>query len=72
MVTPSGIFSQRYLRWATEVIGIYRIMLAADYSYAIAEGGAARRFIEETDLSEQDRSKIAFGNWERLCAQIRR
>jgi predicted TIM-barrel fold metal-dependent hydrolase len=72
MVTPSGIFSQLYLRWAIEVIGIDRIMFAADYPYAIADGGAARRFIEETDLSEQDRSKIAFGNWERLCAQIRR
>jgi predicted TIM-barrel fold metal-dependent hydrolase len=72
MVTPSGIFSQRYLRWATEVIGVDRIMFAADYPYAIAEDGAARRFIEEASLSEQDRSKIASGNWERLCDQIRR
>lgn len=72
MVTPSGIFSQRYLRWATEVIGIDRIMFAADYPYAVAESGAAKRFLEEADLGDEECLEIASGNWERLCSQIRR
>jgi predicted TIM-barrel fold metal-dependent hydrolase len=72
MVTPSGIFSQRYLRWAIEVIGIDRIMFAVDYPYLATPAGAARKFIDDTDLSDDDRAKIASGNWERLCAQIRR
>lgn len=72
IMTPSGIFSQRYLRWAIEVIGIDRIMFAADYPYASAPRGAARKFITDADLSEVDRTKIAGGNWESLCRKIRR
>ncbi len=37
-VTPGGVFSQRYLRWATD----------------------------------NDRTRIASGNWDGLCAGIRR
>jgi len=32
----------------------------------------SRRFLEEADISEADRDKIASGNWEKLCAGIRR
>jgi uncharacterized protein len=31
--TPSGILSQRYLRWAMEVIGVQRILFATDYPF---------------------------------------
>lgn len=71
-LTPGGVFSQRYLRWALEVVGIDRIMFAADYPYAPTDGGAARRFVEEADLSDADREKVAWGNWDRLTADIRR
>lgn len=71
-VTPAGIFSQRYLRWATEVVGIDRIMFAVDYPFHLGAGGAARRFLEEAALSEADRARVAHGNWERLCSKIRR
>ena len=67
-VTPSGIFSQRYLRWATEVVGIERILFATDYPYQFAGNGGARRFLTDAPLSDADREKIAHGNWERLCA----
>lgn len=72
LVTPSGIFSQRYLRWAVEVIGVDRIMFSTDYPYRIAPAGGARRFLQEADLTEPERDKIASGNWNRLCAGIRR
>lgn len=69
-VTPGGVFSTRYLRWALEVVGADRIMFAADYPFVPAGGGAARRFLEELD--DGDRAKIASGNWDRLCEGIRR
>jgi predicted TIM-barrel fold metal-dependent hydrolase len=69
-VTPGGVFSTRYLRWALEVLGADRIMFAADYPFVPTDGGVARRFLEELD--DGDRDKIASGNWDRLCAEIRR
>jgi len=71
-VTPSGIYSQRYLRWAIEVLGVDRIMFSADYPYAGMEPDAARRFLHESGLSESEQEQIASGNWNRLCAGIRR
>ncbi|QIS12489.1 amidohydrolase family protein [Nocardia arthritidis] len=71
-VTPGGILTQRYLRWAIDVVGIDRIMFASDYPYGYAGGSACRRFLAEADLSDTDREKIASANWERLRADIRR
>jgi predicted TIM-barrel fold metal-dependent hydrolase len=69
-VTPSGMFSQRYLRWATEVVRVERILFSTDYPFLLAAQGGARRFLEETDLSDPDREKIASDNWGRLVAVI--
>lgn len=66
-VTPSGIFSQRYLRWAIEVLGVERVLFSTDYPYHLADDGGARRFLTEAPVSDEDREKIAHGNWERLC-----
>ena len=68
-VTPSGIFSQRYLRWAIEVAGVDRILFSTDYPYVYEGGGWARAFLDQAALSEEDRNKIAHGNWERLVGQ---
>ena len=67
-VTPGGILSQRYLRWATEVIGVDRILFATDYPYVYQGKSAARAFLQRAELSEEERYKIAHGNWDRLCA----
>ncbi len=72
LVTPSGMFSHRYLRWAIEVIGVDRILFSTYYPFEFAPQGGARRFLEEADLTETDREKIASGNWNRLCAGVRR
>ncbi len=72
LVTPGGVFSQRYLRWAIEVMGVDRILFATDYPYRFVPDGGARRFLEDADLSDAERAKIASGNWDRICAAIRR
>jgi predicted TIM-barrel fold metal-dependent hydrolase len=71
-VTASGVWSQRYLRWAIEVLGIERIMFSTDYPYRFTQGGGARRFLEEANLGLADTAAIAHGNWERLVGGIRR
>ncbi len=71
-LTPGGVFSQRYLRWALEVVGAERIMFAADYPFVPAGDGAARRFLTDADVTEDQRDAIASGNWERLRAGIKR
>ena len=71
-VTPSGIFSQRYLRWALEVIGAERIMFSTDYPFALVPDNAAPQFLTNADLDDADRNRIASGNWDQLCASIRR
>ncbi len=68
-VTPSGIFSPRYLRWAIEVVGIDRILFSTDYPYVYQSDGWARDFLETAELSDADRNAIAHGNWERLVAR---
>jgi uncharacterized protein len=71
-LTPGGVFSQRYLQWALEVVGSERIMFAADYPFVPTDGGAARHFLEAADISDAEREAIASGNWERLTAGVRR
>jgi hypothetical protein len=71
-LAPSGVLSQRYLRWATEVVGIDRILFSTDYPFVIAPDGGARAFLEQAPLSDEDRLKISSGNWDRLCASIQR
>jgi predicted TIM-barrel fold metal-dependent hydrolase len=65
--TGSGINSERYLRWALEVVGADRVMFSSDYPFVwTGEEGGSRRFLQEAVLSEEDREKIAHGNWEGL------
>ncbi|MFJ4651344.1 amidohydrolase family protein [Nocardia sp. NPDC088792] len=71
-VTPSGMFTQRYLRWAIEVLGIDRIMFSADYPFVPVPENGCRNFLEQADLTDAEREQIGSGNWERLCANIRR
>ena len=68
-VTGSGLLSQRYLRWAMEVIGADRIMTAVDYPYVDNSGGAALRFLMEAPITDEQREGIASENWDRLLAR---
>lgn len=72
LVTPGGMLSQRYLRWTIETVGADRILFATDYPFVPVEPGGARRFLDEADLDLTEREGIASGNWDRICAGIRR
>ena len=72
LITPGGIFSQRYLRWTIEAVGADRILFATDYPFVPVEPGGARRFLDEADLGLTEREGLASGNWDRICAGIRR
>lgn len=61
-VTPSGLFSQRYLRWAVEILGVDRIMCATDYPFHPVKAEGSRRFLGQSGLSEADQRKVASGN----------
>jgi predicted TIM-barrel fold metal-dependent hydrolase len=71
-VTAGGVYSQRYLRWATEVVGIERIMFATDYPYRPGPEGGVRQFLADSGLSQPDQERVASGNWDALVAGIRR
>jgi predicted TIM-barrel fold metal-dependent hydrolase len=43
-VTPSGMFSHRYLRWAIEIVGVERILLSTDYPLYLPRAAAADGF----------------------------
>ena len=70
--TPSGIFSQRYLRWALEVVGADRLMFATDYPFlrADAKNGRARSFLDDAPIDADERDKIAHANWEKLTSRV--
>ncbi|WP_115717774.1 amidohydrolase family protein [Gallaecimonas mangrovi] len=69
-VTPSGMWSERYLKWAIEVLGTERILFSSDYPYRFGSNGEARRFLETAPISAADKALIAHGNWQRLTANI--
>lgn len=69
-VTPSGIFSQSYLRRAIEILGVDRIMFSTDYPFVPAPNGGARAFLDQAALGAEDKAKIAHGNWERLASRV--
>jgi predicted TIM-barrel fold metal-dependent hydrolase len=71
-ITPGGISSHRYLRWSLETVGADRIMYATDYPFNRERDGSARRFLDTAPVSDADRERIAFRNWEDLVAGIRR
>ncbi len=70
-VTPSGVLSSRYLRWAIEVLGVDRLMFSLDYPFAPRSREDVTGFLEQAGLDHADQDKIAFANWESLAAQIR-
>ncbi|RYY22350.1 MAG: amidohydrolase [Sphingobacteriaceae bacterium] len=65
-VTASGMFSHAYMQRSIEIIGMDRILFSADYPYQYRPGRDARNFLEATELSQRDKEKFAFANWERL------
>ena len=69
-VTPSGILSEKYLRWAIETVGIDRILFAADYPF-VPLTSKARAFLEAASLDPLGLAAVGSANWERIHSQIR-
>ena len=65
-VTASGMFNQRYLQRSVEIIGADRILFSSDYPYQYRPGRDARNFLEAAELSNENKEKFAFANWEQL------
>ncbi|MFJ1761495.1 amidohydrolase family protein [Amycolatopsis sp. NPDC088138] len=71
-LAPSGILSQRYLRWAIELVGVDRILFSTDYPFVATPPAGVGAFLAQAKISDDDRQKIASGNWDRLRSAIRR
>jgi uncharacterized protein len=71
-ITAGGVYSQRYLRWAIEVVGVKRILFATDYPYRPAPDGGVGHFLQTAGLERGDQERIAASNWAALVADIRR
>jgi predicted TIM-barrel fold metal-dependent hydrolase len=63
-ITTSGNYSTVALHCAMEAMGTDRIMFSVDYPFENMDEAAD--WIETCDISEDDRSKIAYGNAKRL------
>jgi 5-carboxyvanillate decarboxylase len=64
VITTAGVMSAPALKLSIEVLGIDRIMFAADYPYESVEDGV--KFLDEVDITEEQRRKIYSGNAERI------
>ena len=63
-ITTSGMNWAPVLRFCIEAVGADNIMFAIDYPYQLTEG--AVRFLDEADISEEDKIKIYAKNAERI------
>jgi predicted TIM-barrel fold metal-dependent hydrolase len=63
-LTPSGMFSQAQLRYCVDTVGVDRIIHAVDFPLIGNEGAVP--FLTGSDLSDEDKDKIAHGNADKL------
>lgn len=59
-ITTSGVCSDISLRCALDAMGAGNVMFSVDYPFENTE--LAAKFMEEANISEAERSKVAFGN----------
>ncbi len=65
-VTPSGMWSKPYMQQTLDLVGPERILFSTDYPYQYKPGGAPRKFLNDSPLSDADKKLFAHANWERL------
>jgi uncharacterized protein len=71
-VTAGGVYSQRYLRWSIDVVGIERVLFATDYPYRPGPEGGVTHFLASAGLSAAEQERVASGNWDEIVGAIRR
>lgn len=77
-VTGSGLLSERYLQWTVDVVGVERMMYSTDYPFTYdtnyppmdTSGGKGRKFLEQAQLTENEKTAIGSGNWEKLTGHL--
>lgn len=63
-LTPSGMFFEDNFRFCLEKMGADRLLWATDYPYC--KPGNSREYLNQMELTAEDREKIAHGNAEKL------
>jgi predicted TIM-barrel fold metal-dependent hydrolase len=63
-VTPSGMFHRPQFDFVRAVVGPDRMIWSADFPFLHLDG--TREFLDELDITPEDREKITHGNTERL------
>lgn len=71
-VTSSGMWNHSYMQRTLEIVGPERILFSTDYPYQYRPGGGGRSFLNEANLSPDDKELFAHGNWERLSQSVAR
>ena len=63
-IAPSGLFNQAQLQFCLQTVPLERIVFAVDYPFIGNQG--ARPFLEQANVPEESKHKIAHENAERL------
>jgi uncharacterized protein len=63
-ITPSGLYSQNQLNFFLAEVGAERIIHSEDFPYVIRDN--VSEFLEKADLSDDERSAIAYRNAEKV------
>ncbi|WP_290060757.1 amidohydrolase family protein [Amycolatopsis solani] len=63
-VTPSGMFDRPHFDFVRAVVGLDRVIWSTDYPFLHLDG--TRAFLDELDLTPEDREKITHRNAEHL------
>lgn len=61
-VTPSSLFSERYLRWSLDIFGVEHILFSTDYPYQQASREAVTGLLDSPELSKVIRENVAWRN----------
>lgn len=63
-ITPSGMYSQNQLKFFLAEVGAERIIHSEDFPYVVRDN--VSDFLEQADLTDDERSAIAYQNAEKL------
>jgi uncharacterized protein len=63
-ITPSGMYSQNQMRFHLAEMGAGRMIHSEDFPYVVRDN--VSEFLEQADLTEDERSAIAYRNAEKL------
>ena len=60
--TAGGLYSERYLNWAADVLGVERLLFGSDYPYRPGPDDGVAGYLARSGLNLQDQARVASGN----------